>query len=115
MEYYPVCSKTKKNLSEALDSIGVNSSYSNREKIAEINGITNYTGSLSQNDTLFRKLLNGQLIKSNNGNCGSSSLLSSNITKSEISSDKMINKLENSSKFSDKKKVLVIIGNLLFQ
>ena len=115
MEYYPACSKTKKNLSEALESIGVNSSYSNREKIAEINGITNYTGSLSQNDTLFRKLLNGQLIKSNNGNCGSSTALSSNITESEISSDKMINKLENSSKFSDKKKVLVIIGNLLFQ
>lgn len=39
-----------------LSSTGKNSSYSNRTKLAEQNGITNYTGSASQNTKLLKKL-----------------------------------------------------------
>lgn len=61
--------KTKKGLNtntsivDALKAIGVDSSMSNREKIASANGIKNYTGSYSQNVSLLSKLKQGKLIK----------------------------------------------------
>ena len=48
---------------DALKSIGVNSSYSYRQKLAKANGITNYKGTASQNTTLLNKLKQGTLIK----------------------------------------------------
>lgn len=61
--------KTKKGLNtstsivDALKAIGVNSSMANRKKIAKANGITNYTGTASQNITLLNKLKKGTLKK----------------------------------------------------
>ena len=46
---------------EALKSIGVDSSFDNREKIANVNGISNYTGTQEQNETLLALLMKGQL------------------------------------------------------
>jgi len=61
--------KTKKGLNtstsivDALKATGVNSSFANRKKIAEANGIKNYTGSASQNVSLLNKLKGGTLKK----------------------------------------------------
>lgn len=48
---------------DALKSINVDSSYSNRKKIAIVNGITNYTGTSSQNIKLLNMLKNKTLKK----------------------------------------------------
>lgn len=61
--------KTKKGLNtstsivDALKSIGVDSSMDNRKKIAEANGISNYTGTANQNISLLKKLKSGKLKK----------------------------------------------------
>lgn len=47
----------------ALNAIGADSSYSYRKKIAQANGISNYSGTASQNTTLLKKLKNGTLKK----------------------------------------------------
>ena len=49
---------------DALKSIGEDSSFSNRKLIAEINGISNYSGTAEENIELLNKLKNGKLIKS---------------------------------------------------
>ncbi len=59
--YYPTPSYSGTSLVGALDAIGVDSSFDNREKIAAVNGITNYTGSADQNNKLFNLLMSGQL------------------------------------------------------
>ena len=46
---------------DGLKSVGVNSSYSNRKKIAQANGIKNYTGTAKQNTELLNKLKKGTL------------------------------------------------------
>lgn len=51
------------SLVDALKEIGVNSSFSNRKKIANANGISGYIGTAKQNITLFTKLKAGTLIK----------------------------------------------------
>ena len=48
---------------DGLKSAGVDSSYSNRKKIAQANGIKNYTGTASQNTALLNKLKKGTLKK----------------------------------------------------
>lgn len=48
---------------DGLKSIGVDSSFENRKKIAYNNGITNYTGSAIQNIKLLNLLKNGKLKK----------------------------------------------------
>ena len=60
--YYPKPNYSGTSLVEALKSIGVDSSFDNREKIAAANGITNYTGTATQNDSLFSLLMSGRLI-----------------------------------------------------
>lgn len=61
--------KTKKGLNtsssivDALKAIGVDSSLSNRKKIAKANGISNYTGTYKQNVSLLGKLKSGKLKK----------------------------------------------------
>ena len=48
---------------DGLKSVGVNSSYDNRKKIAQANGIKNYTGTAKQNTELLNKLKKGTLKK----------------------------------------------------
>ena len=48
---------------DGLKEIDIDSSYSYRERLAEKNGITNYTGSYSQNVRLLKLLKEGKLIK----------------------------------------------------
>lgn len=48
---------------DALNQIGVDSSYANRKQLAQKNGIANYTGTAAQNIELLNKLKNGTLIK----------------------------------------------------
>lgn len=48
---------------DALNQIGVDSSYANRKQLAQKNGISNYTGTAAQNTELLNKLKNGTLIK----------------------------------------------------
>ena len=63
VQYYPKCASSYTSLVEALKSIGVDSSKANRTKIAAANGISNYTGTASQNNTLLDKLKAGKLVK----------------------------------------------------
>ena len=48
---------------DALNQIKVDSSYSYRSKLAKANGITNYSGTASQNTKLLDLLKKGKLIK----------------------------------------------------
>ncbi len=63
VKYYPACSQSYTSIVDALNSIGVNSSYTNRKAIAIKNGISNYIGSSHQNILLLNKLKAGKLIK----------------------------------------------------
>lgn len=54
---------TSTSIVDALKATGEDSSMSNRKKIAEANGISNYTGTYSQNVSLLNKLKAGELIK----------------------------------------------------
>ena len=62
--YYPACDNSFTSLVDALKSIGVDSSMSNRKVIAQMNNITDYTGTSQQNLELLNKLKQGILIKS---------------------------------------------------
>lgn len=59
--YYPQCSSNYASIVDALRSVGVDSSYSNRSQIAEKNGISGYSGTSSQNIELLNRLKNGTL------------------------------------------------------
>ena len=48
---------------DALNEIGIDSSYRYRTQLAEENGINNHCGSAEQNTELLNKLKNGNLIK----------------------------------------------------
>lgn len=63
IEYYPKCESTHKSIVTALKTIKVDSSFSNRKKIANKNGIKTYVGSASQNIKLLNLLKQGMLIK----------------------------------------------------
>ena len=62
-KYYMKCSEKHKSIVDALNEIKVNSSFSNRQKIANANSITDYTGSSVQNSTMLKLLKQGKLIK----------------------------------------------------
>lgn len=47
---------------DALKEIKIDSSFNNRKKLAILNGISNYTGTSSQNISMLNKLKNGKLI-----------------------------------------------------
>ena len=70
--YYARCDSSCDSIVDALDSIGVDSSYSNRKEIAKVNGINNYRGTASQNIEMLNLLKAGRLIKSNDGGNDSS-------------------------------------------
>lgn len=62
-EYYPKTSYKGVSIVDGLKAIGEysDSSFANRKKIAKLNGITNYTGTASQNTELLNKLKAGTL------------------------------------------------------
>ena len=61
--YYPASKIATNSFIDALKHIGVDSSFTNRKKIASVNGYPNYTGTASQNGDLRRKCQAGALIK----------------------------------------------------
>ena len=71
--YFPTPSYSGTSLVGALNAIGVDSSFDNREKIAAANGITDYTGSVDQNNKLFNLLMSGQLKRPGSINGGGTS------------------------------------------
>ena len=56
--YYPI---PKFTLIDAFNKIGVNSSLNFRKKIADANGIANYTGTAGQNIKMYELLMSGKL------------------------------------------------------
>lgn len=61
--YYPKYKGKSKSLVDALKSLGINSGKNNRERIAVLNGIKNYSGTATQNTRLLNLLKKGKLIK----------------------------------------------------
>lgn len=61
--YYKKYTGKSVSIVDALNSIGVNSSYANRKKIAKANGIKLYVGSAKQNTKMLELLKNGKLVK----------------------------------------------------
>lgn len=61
--YYPACNKKYNSLVDGLKSIGVDSSFTNRKKIAAKNGVKLYIGTAAQNNQLLDKLKAGRLLK----------------------------------------------------
>ena len=62
-KYYPKPSKKYPSIVDALKLIKVDSSYTNRQKIAKANGIKLYVSSAKQNIKLLDLLYDGKLIK----------------------------------------------------
>lgn len=63
VKYYPKTSYSGYSLVDGLKSVGINSSYLNRSKIAQKNGINGYRGTASQNNQLLNLLKQGKLIQ----------------------------------------------------
>ena len=63
VEYYPIPSYKGSSIVDALNSIGVDSSYESRKKIAQKNNVRDYKGTATQNNQLLSKLKAGRLIK----------------------------------------------------
>ena len=63
VSYYLACNYSGTSIVEGLKTIGVDSSYSNRKKIANANGIENYTGTAEQNTQMLDLLKQGKLKK----------------------------------------------------
>lgn len=63
VEYYPKCNGFYISFADGLKSIGVDSSFAFRKKIAFKNGINEYKGTFTQNLSLLSKLKAGRLKK----------------------------------------------------
>lgn len=63
IEYYKKCSSKYVSIVDALKSVGVDSSKSNRKKIAKANGIIGFVGLPFQNSKMLKLLKQGKLIK----------------------------------------------------
>lgn len=61
--YYPKCASKYTSFVDALKSIKISSTMTNRKAIAKLNDISNYTGTASQNTKLLNLLKNGKLVK----------------------------------------------------
>jgi len=61
--YYPRYKGKSSSIVDALKSLSINPSKSNRKRIATLNGIKNYTGTATQNTKLLNLLKRGTLIK----------------------------------------------------
>lgn len=60
-QYAPRYTGSSNSLTDALKSVNIDASYSNRAKLAALNGITSYQGTASQNTKLLQLLKAGQL------------------------------------------------------
>lgn len=65
VKYFPAYNGYSLSIVTALKSLGIGSSFSSRENIARVNGISDYTGSSSQNRTMLSLLKQGRLIDPN--------------------------------------------------
>ena len=63
VKYYKKYTGKSTSIVDALKAIGVDSSKSNRKKIAKVNGISNYSGTSKQNNKLLDLLKRGKLKK----------------------------------------------------
>lgn len=61
--YFSPCSKNETSIVDALKSLGENSGYAYRKKIAEANGIACYSGTPKENIKLLAMLKKGNLIR----------------------------------------------------
>lgn len=61
--YYPRYKGKSSSIVDALKSLSINPSKSNRKRIATLNGIKNYIGTAAQNTKLLNLLKRGKLIK----------------------------------------------------
>lgn len=61
--YFSACAASYKSITDALKSIGADSSFASRNNIAANNGISNYKGTYDQNVQMLNLLKNGQLIE----------------------------------------------------
>ena len=66
-DYFPRYTGNSSSIVEALNAIGVDSSYSYRSKIAAANGISNYSGTPEQNTNMLNKLKAGTLKRPGSG------------------------------------------------
>ena len=62
VEYLAAPDYVGDSFSDALKSISVDNSFENRKRLASLNGISNYTGTMAQNMQLLRLLQKGMLI-----------------------------------------------------
>lgn len=62
-KYYPKYTGKSSSIVDALKSLNITSSFSNRRTIAKKNGISLYLGTQSQNKKLLNLLKNGKLVK----------------------------------------------------
>ncbi len=62
-KYYKKTSYNGASIVQGLKKIGVDSSFSNRKKIAQANGIKDYSGTAAQNTKLLNLLKKGKLLK----------------------------------------------------
>lgn len=63
VKYYPEYSGKTISIVNALKSLGYNSNFAYRKKIAKVNGIKNYIGTATQNTKMLNLLKQGKLIK----------------------------------------------------
>ncbi len=63
VSYFPKCSSGCTTITQGLNNIGVDSSYSYRKTIAAANNISGYSGTAAQNTDMLNRLKAGQLIK----------------------------------------------------
>ena len=61
--YFPRYTGSSGSIVTGLNAVGADSSYAYRQKIAAVNGISNYTGTAAQNTTMLNKLKSGTLKK----------------------------------------------------
>lgn len=61
-KYFPACASSYESIVSALNSIGVDSSKDYRTVITTFNGISNYTGTAAQNESMLKLLKAGQLL-----------------------------------------------------
>jgi hypothetical protein len=65
--YFRACASSYTSIVDALNSIGAESSFAYRKKIAAANNITNYSGTPAQNTTMLNLLKQGKLKKPSSG------------------------------------------------
>lgn len=61
--YFKKCNQNETSIINGLKQNGYNSTYKYRCKIAEVNGIKNYSGTAKQNIAMLTKLKRGKLVK----------------------------------------------------